>query len=313
MKLRTAVFCLIFCLIMSCGALASGEAGGGASDELFTPMTFPENSTIVSSTMYSVYTKSPNSMQDAVIKATLYWDMTNDEVYEVRFLQPMLPFDDNGISMGWACVSDESLQEELRTADALVEIADGVYYAKYLQIGNVVWTGEPGSHPASDIAVDYYASIDGQTVTLNDYVRTQEGAAWYVDAAMQPVYFLTDSASSASAEASGEPDSAAFTYQITYKENNGHGVYFWMSDILFPGNMEAIRKFVMENGFDYDYYADGGITQNAEGYWQTADAVSGATLEETPSYLDLLKTLYNEIMDGNYVIEHEAAGAAVMP
>ena len=54
--------------------------------------------------------------------------------------------------------------------------------------------------------------------------------------------------------------------------------------ILFPGNMDAIKEFVKENGFDYDYYADGGITQNEDGFWQTPDAVSGATLDETPTY-----------------------------
>ena len=42
--------------------------------------------------------------------------------------------------------------------------------------------------------------------------------------------------------------------------------------------MQAIKDFVLENGFDYDYYADGGMTQNEEGYWQTPDAVSGATV-----------------------------------
>lgn len=296
-------------LSLGAGALASGEAGGEASDDLFAPMTFPADATVVSATAYSVYTKSPASMQDAVIKATLYWDLTNDEVYAIRFLQPMLPFDDNGISMGWACVTDEALLAELSAADALVEPADGVFYAKYLSIGGVIWTGEAASHPAAAKAVDYAAEIDGKTVDLNDYVRTPEGAQWYVDAAMQPVYFLTSDKSAASGEASGEPENSAYTYRITYKENNGHGVYFWMSDILFPGNMEAIKEFVTENGFDYDYYAEGGITQNADGYWQTVDAVSGATLEETPTYLDVLKTLYNEIQAGNYVVEHTAAAS----
>lgn len=303
MKLKTLAFFLALCLILSAGAFASGEASGEASDDLFAPMTFPEDATIVSATMYSVYTKSPDSMQDAVIKATLYWDLTNDKVYAIRFLQPMLPWDDNGISMGWACVTDEALRTELAAADALVEVAEGVEYAKYLQIGGVVWTGVLSSHPAAAVAVDYCAQIDGESVTLNDYVRTQEGAAWYVDAAAQPVYFLTDDTPAAS----GEPENAVYTYQITYKENNGHGVFFWMSDILFPGNMEAIKEFVTENGFDYDYYADGGITQNADGYWQTVDAVSGATLEETPTYLDVLKTLYNEIQAGHYVVEHTAS------
>ena len=293
---------------LAVSAFASDEPSGEASDDLFAPMVFPEDAKIVSATMYSVYTKSPSSLQDAVMKITLYWDLTNDRVYDIRFLQPMLPWDDNGVSMGWACVTDEALLTALGEADALVEVAEGVEYAKYLEIGGIVWTGEVGSHPAAAVAVDYVADVDGETVTLNDYVRTQEGGEWYVDAAMQPVYFLTSPEPvvvDASGEPSGElPTNVAGTYQITYKENNGHGVYFWMSDITFPGNMEAIKEFVEENGFDYDYYADGGIVKNGDGYWQTVDAVSGATLDETPSYLDALKTLYNEIQAGNYVEEN---------
>lgn len=310
--LRILAFVLVLALALSLCAFASGEPGaepsGEASDELFAPPVFPEDAKIVSATMYSVYTKSPSSLQDAVMKVTLYWDLTNDRVYDIRFLQPMLPWDDNGADMGWACVSDK---EDLAAAlgeDALVTFEGSshgtpveVSYAKYLQIGGVVWTGEVGSDPASEVAMVYTAEIDGQTVILNEYVRTQEGGKWYVDAAMQPVYFLTDGEPAADGLLS---DNVATAYQITYKENNGHGVYFWMSDILFPGNMEAIKEFVKENGFDYDYYADGGITKNEDGYWATVDAVSGATLDETPSYLDALKTLYNEIQAGNYVEEN---------
>ena len=64
---------LLALLLVLCAvpAFASGEASGGASDELFAPMTFPEDAKIVSATMYSVYTKSPSSMQDAVSGATL--------------------------------------------------------------------------------------------------------------------------------------------------------------------------------------------------------------------------------------------------
>ena len=279
---------------------ASGEASAEASDDPLAPVQFPDDAKIVSATVYSVYTKSPSSMQDAVMKITLYWDVTNDKVYEIRFLQPMLPWDDNGISMGWACVTDDALLAALSETDALVEVADGVLYARYLQIGGIVWTGEFGTHPAAANAIDYYAEINGVRTKLNDYVRTDEGAAWYVAAAEEDVYFLTNDTPAAGAE----DENVAFVYQITYKENNGHGVSYWMSDITFPGNMEAIKEFVEENGFDYDYYADGGITKNEDGYWETADAVSGATLDETPSYLDALKTAYEMIRAGDYVEEN---------
>ena len=279
---------------------ASGEAAAEAADDPLAPVELPDDAKIVSATVYSVYTKSPSSMQDAVMKITLYWDMTNDKVYEIRFLQPMLPWDDNGISMGWACVTEDALLAALSETDALVEVADGVLYASYLQIGGVVWTGEFGTHPAAANAIDYYAEIDGARVALNDYVRTDEGAAWYVDAALSDVYFLTNDTPAESAE----DENVAYVYQITYKENNGHGVSYWMSDITFPGNMEAIKEFVTENGFGYDYYADGGITKNEDGYWETADAVSGATLDEAPSYLDALKTAYEMIQAGDYIEEN---------
>ncbi len=267
-------------------------------EDPLAPPAFPEDATIVSATLYSVYTKTPNSPQDAVIRATLYWDMTNDEVFAIRFLQPMLPWDDNGAVMGWACVTDEALLAALKEGNGLVEFAEGIFYAKYLEIGGILWTGEVGSHPAAAVAMDYCAEIDGQKTTLNEYVRSQEGGKWYVEASMQPVKILT---------AAGD---VASEYQITYKESNGHGVHFWMSSITFPGNMDAIKEFVTENGFDYDFYADGGITKNEAGYWQTVDAVTGATLDEAPTYLDVLKTLYNEIQAGNYEVASVGAKVA---
>ena len=295
-KLLPALLCLAMLLTLAVPAMASGEP----SEDPLAPVTFPDDAKIVSATAYTVYTKTPNSLQDAVLEATLYWDMTNDEVYAIRFVQPMLPWDDNGDTMGWACVTDEDLLAVLAEADALVDFADGVEYAKYLQIGGIVWTGEVGSHPAAEKAMDYVAEIDGEAIALNDYVRTPEGGEWYVKAAEEPVYFLTSDAAAEDESA----DNVALVYAITYKENNGHGVFFWLSDITFPGNMQAIKDFVTENGFDYDYYADGGITRNEDGFWQTADAVSGATLDETPTYLDVLKTLYIDIQDGNYVEEN---------
>lgn len=279
---------------------AEAEAEAEVEDPLADPV-FPEDVTIVSATMYSLYTKLPDSPQDAVIEATLYWDLTNDELFAVRFLQPMLPWDDNGADLSWAYVSDEALLEALEQGDALVAYPGGLYFAKYLEIGGILWTGELSTHASCGDAVEYYAEIDGERVAIIDFVSDQEGGKWFMEAARQPVKFLT---------ADGE---TVLEYQITYKETNGHGVYYWLSDLSFPGNMDAIKAFVAEYGFDYDYYADGGMTQNEDGYWQTPDAVTGATLDETPTYLDMLKTLYNEIQAGNYVVESEPAAASAEP
>ena len=64
------------------------------------PITFPEDKKIVSATTYGIYTKQEDSFQDAVIKATLYWNQTDNEIYDIRFLQAMLPWDDNGATDG---------------------------------------------------------------------------------------------------------------------------------------------------------------------------------------------------------------------
>ena len=300
-KILSALIVIVMIAALAVPVFASDEPSG--EPVVIEPVEFPDpdEAKIVSATMYSEYTKKPDSFQDAIIKATLYWDQTNEEVYEIRFLQAFLPWDDNGVNdMGWACIKDEDLLATLEEADAVVEVRDGIVYAKYLQFGDMVWTGEMDTHPACGDAVEWFAEIDGETVGLLDYGKTQEGGAWYHEAVEEDVLILTSDEVAEDADA----ENVAATVTVPYKETNGHGTFFWMSDITFPGNIEAIKQFVIENGFDYDYYADGGITQNEDGYWETADAVTGATLDETPTYLDILKTLYNDIMDGNYVEEN---------
>lgn len=278
------------------------------SAELVTeiePVVFPEDRKVVSATTYGIYTKKADSPQDAVLKTTLYWDETNQEIYDIRFLQAMLPWDDNGANGGWANMTDESVVEAL--GDAVISFAGDVHgstvdcdYARYLQIGDMVWTGELGSDPACEQAVVYSTELDGEKVLLNDYVADEAGGQWYHEAALSDVYILK---TPEKAESAGD-DNVAMTYKITYKETNGHGESYWPSELKFSGNMEAIKTFVKENGFDYGYYADGGITQNEDGIWQTVDAVSGATLDETPTYLDTLKMLYEKIRNGEYTEEN---------
>ena len=266
------------------------------------PVEIPGDRRIVSATTYGIYTKDVTSAQDCVIKATLYWDMDNNQAYAVQFYEPMLPWDDNGAAGGWGNMTDTAVISALGE-DGLITFTAGeteCNFARYIQIGDVVWTGELGSDPACEVAVVYSADIDGQTVKMNDYVATEEGGKWYVDASAEPAYILK----SAQSVTGAADENVVMTDQITAKETNGHGTDFWPSPITFPGNMQAIKDFVLENGFDYDYYADGGMSQNDEGYWQTPDAVSGATLAETPTYLDMLKTLYERIQSGDYVEEN---------
>lgn len=268
------------------------------------PVEIPTDRRIVKAATYGMYTKEPSSAQDAVIRAVLYWDMDNDCCYAIRFTDANTPWMDTGATSGWGCVQDEQVLEKL--GDAVVhlsvpatEYGDAVEctYAKYIQIGDLVWTGEIGSTAASEQAVVYTAKIDGQTTTLFDYCATEEGGAWYIEATEQnPCYLLSGAERADSADA----EQVAFVYEMETKQSSGHGVGFWSSPITFPGNIELLKQFAVETGFSYGYYADGGLTQNESGYWQTPDAVSGATIAEGCTYLDMLKTLYQRIGDGEY-------------
>ena len=170
-------------------------------------------------------------------------------------------------------------------------------YAKYIQIGDIVWTGTEGSTANCEHAIVYSAVIDGTETTLFDYCATEEGGQWYLDATDgKDCYLLTSDEAASSADAAN----VAATYSMQYKEGDGHGTAFWSSPITFPGNMQLLKEFAEQTNFSYDYYADGGLTQNADGYWQTADAVSGATIAEGCTYLDMLKTLYDRIQNGEY-------------
>ncbi len=268
------------------------------------PVEIPAGSNIVMASTYGLYTKSPDSAQDAVIKATLYWDEDTDTCYAIRFKEALTPWEDTGSTSGWACVQDDAVLAKL--GDAVIpfsapatEYSEAVdtNYAKYIQIGDIVWTGAEGSTANSEHAVVYSAVIDGTETTLFDYCATEEGGQWYIDATDgKDCYLLTNDEAAASADA----DNVAAAYSMQYKEGDGHGTAFWSSPITFPGNMQLLKEFAEQTNFSYDYYADGGLTQNEEGYWQTADAVSGATIAEGCTYLDMLKTLYDRIQNGEY-------------
>jgi uncharacterized protein with FMN-binding domain len=269
------------------------------------PVEIPADKNIVMATTYGLYTRYENSDQDAAIQATMYWDLDDDSCYAIRFTEPILPWMDRESTGGWAYVEDEFVLEKLGDAKVIVSVPATEYseamdctYAKYIQIGDIVWTGEAGSTAACENAIVYTATINGQETTLFDYCATEEGCEWYVKTVLaQPCYLLTNDTAASSAD----DENVASVCEVTTKETNGHGVYFWLSPITFPGNIELLKQFAQETNFSYDYYADGGLSQNEDGYWQTMDAVSSATIDEGSTYLDMMKTLYDRIQAGDYV------------
>lgn len=192
------------------------------------PVEIPAGSNIVMASTYGLYTKSADSDQDAVIKATLYWNEEDNTCFAIRFKEALTPWMDTGSTSGWACVQDADVLAKL--GDAVIpfsapatEYSEAVEtnYAKYIQIGDIVWTGALGSTAASENAVVYSAVIDGTETTLFDYCATEEGGKWYIDATDgKDCYLLTSDEAAASADA----DNVASTYTMEYKEGDGHGV-----------------------------------------------------------------------------------------
>ena len=249
-------------------ALSLAACGGSASS----------TSTTASSAAGTTLTGKGDGF-GGVITATV--TMEGDTITAVSFDAP-----DETESVGGAALS--TLAEQIVAANG-TEI-DGVSGATYTTNGckaAVLNALDPEANPYEETT----------ETTLFDYCATEEGGQWYLDATDgKDCYLLTSDEAASSADAAN----VAATYSMQYKEGDGHGTAFWSSPITFPGNMQLLKEFAEQTNFSYDYYADGGLTQNADGYWQTADAVSGATIAEGCTYLDMLKTLYDRIQNGEY-------------
>ena len=115
---------------------------------------------------------------------------------------------------------------------------------------------------------DAVIDVNGTDVALMDYICTDEGGAWYF--ACEQAELL---------DASG---ASVATAEIGTKASIEHGVAFWPSEIKYPGNIERICAFLVQNGVDY---AMEDVAMGEDGAWAVADVTTGATLAGTPNYL----------------------------
>ena len=204
---------------------------------------------------YNVYHMDGDAV-DSLIRATV--EVEDGKITSVIFDEKLLPVSFGGAE-GWA--------ELPEGVEAKGEIdANDKRYAPAFVLDGTNWA----------IGEDLTVSNEDKG-ELIAYIITDEGGDWY---------FAQDSA-----ELIDVDGNEIMSGPIGTKASIEHGVHFWASDITFPGNIEAIENFIVENGVEY---ALDDIAKNDDGYWTIADAVSGATLAGTPNYLLLAQEAYEK-------------------
>lgn len=218
-----------------------------------------EASTGVAYGVYSLEGESP----DSLIRVTLTCE--GEKVTAAQIDEKLLPYSVGG-AQGWAELSEENAA---LLGDAVLE-ANGKKYPASFALDGVTFTGAAG-----ETGIVYTGSVEGADVALMDYICTDEGGAWY---------FACETAQLLSA--AGE---AVADVEIGTKASIEHGVGFWPSEITFPGNIERIGAYLVENGTAYEM---DDVKKGEDGAWAVADVTTGATLAGTPNYLRIAKDAY---------------------
>ena len=207
-------------------------------------------------TAYGIYSME-GEHADSLIRLTLTCE--DGAVTAAQIDEKLIPASVGGAA-GWAVLSEETAA---LLGDAVIDVNGTKYPASFLLDG-VTFTG------ATDEAYGaaYTGTVNGTDVALMDYICTDEGGAWYF-ACEQAELLDAFGASVATAE-------------IGTKASIEHGVAFWPSEIKYPGNIERICAFLVQNGVDY---AMEDVAMGEDGAWAVADVTTGATLAGTPNYL----------------------------
>ena len=204
---------------------------------------------------YGVY-KMEGESPDSLIRATV--EVTDGSITAVSFDEKLLPVSFGGAE-GWA-----ELPAETDVTGSIS--ANGKTFPSAFVLDGITWTISEDLTISNEEKGEFIAYITGD-----------EGGEWY---------FAQESADLLDAQGN-----VAATVEIGTKASIEHGVHFWVSDIMFPGNIQAIEDFIVENGVDYtaDQFVKG-----EDGFWSVAYAVSGATLAGTPNYLLLAQEAFQK-------------------
>ncbi len=211
-----------------------------------------------------------------------YVGVVNIEVDEDGIITDIM-LDEYYLPYNWAKVSADHAEED----DVLhvVQRGNDVYYAKYIMIGDKLFTGTVA---AAGSYVDYTAEgVDDFYAWIDD----EENANWYVHQIQDENFFL---ANADGTESDYERVDANSNEAMTKSESN----YWRFGALGWLGNVEeTIAAFVgMALTEEVTMVRDDEGT-DATNLWTVNDAVTGATWSDFPDYYEVIQRAYDNVTE----------------
>ncbi|MFU8786063.1 MAG: hypothetical protein ACNA7U_02360 [Candidatus Izemoplasmataceae bacterium] len=156
------------------------------------------------------------------------------------------------------------------------------YYAKYLTIGDKLFTAEVLGAAGSQ-SINYKAT--GVT-NIEDWVKDNDNAKWYVEQVDAELAFIANADGSANTvltTLASDASSAGFTKS---------GTEYWRRDdqLGWPGNVEETIDAIV----GMDLSGDFELVSGEGNFWSIDDTVTGATWSDFPDYFNLAVRAYNK-------------------
>lgn len=198
----------------------------------------------------------------------------NDEITEISIEEYFLPYN-------WAKISVDDATAY--TDDALTAVGSRgtSYYAKYIQIGDKLFTGTVLGESGSQSVAYSATGIE----SIEAWIAIEANAMWYVEQVEVEAFHL------ATAEGLEHPNlerADATSNNAMTKSGSG----YWSGSnypLGWAGNIEAIEDLLLGTKLNIDP-AD--FEQNEEGFWASGDLVTGATLSDFADYIAVALRAY---------------------
>lgn len=198
-------------------------------------------------------------------------------VKDIKFEEYFLPYN-------WAKVATPTDLENI-PADVLAVVGSRgtSYYAKYVKVGDKLFTGAVTGASGSQSIVYSATGIDN----IENWVKTSANGKWYVEQVKANAFFL---ATATGAQSTTLTRSDATSNKAMSKSESG----YWTVEapaLGWKGNMAKIVEVIVGSKLDV---AEAEIVKVGESkFWTVGDVVSGATLSDFKDYYRLAKVAYD--------------------
>lgn len=198
----------------------------------------------------------------------------NDKISTISFEEYFLPYN-------WAKVSEADFTAYGEDALSVTGSRGTSYYAKYVNIGDTLFTGTVVGEAAPQSIVYAATGIEN----LEAWVSIEANAKWYVEQVDAESFYL---ATSSGAEHPNLVRADATSNVAMTKSASG----YWSGSnypLGWNGNMEQIRQLLLGTTLNIDPET---FELNEEGYWASGDLVTGATLSDFADYIAVALRAY---------------------